>query len=168
VRLVCVGGGGRLGARARGGEDLGAFGVEILEPSGHDSGRDIVSLTVFVYRRAPVETDVAVGYLTRTVDERVELLDPAIERRRFLDDQRLADVVHRQSRQCLVNFARFGIEVYADEIEIVFRSRGVEKRFSFWERVGPGYHPYRHQVPVVVLANGRDEFGDPGCRYLFS
>src|SRR5262249_14682737 len=125
-----------------------------FQPRQRDGMANVVRLPQFLRRLAPVEADPAGGVLLRPVDELIQLLDGAAQRKHFLDDHRLAHGEAGQGVQGLLYLAFFGIDVNAEEIQIrsdLFRNKARSQPRAIQ---APVHQADGDQVPAIVLANG--------------
>ncbi len=123
--------------------------LEELQPSKHQSLPDLLRATEFFGRLPPIESDPTCGVLLRRFDKSPELVQRTLQRKRLLNQNRLA---HGDPRQCLHRFIDLSVlrvEVDAQKVEIVhdlFRDE-------------PGGQPWRRQStasrrPVPKWADG--------------
>src|SRR4051794_10518543 len=91
--------------------------AKATQPAGDQGALEVALPLVLRDRLAPVEADPAVDVRPRPLDEGFGLLGAGPQGEDLLDDQRLAHLVDLQGGEVVLELARLGIEMYADEVQ---------------------------------------------------
>ncbi len=143
-------------------ENLRCLLLEELQPTQGDRLGYRLRRPKLVGRLAPVEPDPAGRVLARPVDKIAKLLGTAFEREDLLDHHGLAD--RREALQRLNGFLHLsllGIQVDGKEVELISNLFGDKPGRQTGPIQAPWDKPHRHQVPLVMLADRRDERVNP-------
>ena len=138
--------------------------VRDLDDEGSIGGRaDRFRAAPVLLDRVPeVVADPPVDALLAAVDEPVHLLHGAVEREGLLDDERLADVVHGQGGDRLVDLVLTRVSVNAHEVEVLGDLRRVEHGLGVRPDLRPGDDADGDRRPGVRLADRPGQLRDPG------